>query len=138
MGNKIFIDCGAHCGESILEAKKRFGNETKIYSFEANTNLTNALIDHFKDDNNVKIENKAVWIEDSFIEFYLSTSWSDGSSLYSEKISGGVSKNISLKVPCIDLDSFINSFDKDDYIILKLDVEGAEYEILNKLIDTGT
>jgi FkbM family methyltransferase len=138
MKNKIFIDCGAHCGESILEAKKRFGNETKIYSFEANTNLANALIDHFKDDNNVKIENKAVWIEDSFIEFYLSTSWSDGSSLYSEKISGGVSKNISLKVPCIDLDSFINSFDKDDYIILKLDVEGAEYEILNKLIDTGT
>jgi FkbM family methyltransferase len=73
MKNKIFIDCGAHCGESILEAKKRFGNETKIYSFEANTNLANALIDHFKDDNNVKIENKAVWIEDSFIEFYLST-----------------------------------------------------------------
>ena len=138
MGNKIFIDCGAHCGESILEAKRRFGNETKIYSFEANTNLAKGLIDYFKNDPNVIVENKAAWIEDSFIEFYLSTFWSDGSSVYAEKGSGGVSNNISIKVPSIDLDAFINSFDKDDYIILKLDIEGAEYEILNKLIETGT
>jgi FkbM family methyltransferase len=138
MGDKIFIDCGAHCGESILEAKRRFGNDIKIYSFEANTNLTNALIEHFKNDSNVKIENKAVWIEDSFIEFYLSTSWSDGSSVYKEKNSGGISENILLKIPCIDLSSFINSFNQDDHIILKLDVEGAEYEILNKMIEDGT
>lgn len=136
--NKIFIDCGAHCGESILEAKRRFGNDIKIYSFEANTNLAEALINHFKNDSNVKVENKAVWTKDSFIEFYLSTSWSDGSSVYKEKNSGGVSENVLLKVPCIDLSSFINSFDKDDYIILKLDVEGAEYEILSKMIDDET
>jgi FkbM family methyltransferase len=138
MKNKIFIDCGAHCGESILEAKYRFGDNTKIYSFEANTNLAEELVKHFKNDSNVKIENKAVWIKDSFIEFYLSTSWSDGSSIYKEKNSGGISENVLLKVPCIDLSSFIQSFDKDDYIILKLDVEGAEYEILSKMIDDGT
>lgn len=138
MKNKIFIDCGAHCGESILEAKRRFGNDVKIYSFEANTNLAKELIDCFKNDSNVKIENKAVWIDNSFIEFYLSTSWSDGSSIYKEKNSGGISENILLKVPCMDLSSFINSFDKDNYIILKLDVEGAEYEILNKMIEDGT
>lgn len=136
--NKIFIDCGAHCGESILEAKRRFGNNIKIYSFEANTNLAKALQNHFEGDDNVTIENKAVWVEDSFIEFYLSTNFSDGSSLYKEKVSGGVSENLFVKVPCIDLDSFIKSFNDDDYIILKLDVEGAEYEILNKLIDTET
>ena len=105
--NKIFIDCGAHCGESILEAKRRFGNNIKIYSFEANTNLAKALQNHFEGDDNVTIENKAVWIEDSFIEFYLSTNFSDGSSLYKEKVSGGVSENLFVKVPCIDLDSFI-------------------------------
>ena len=31
---KIFLDCGAHCGESILEAKKRYGNDIKIISFK--------------------------------------------------------------------------------------------------------
>jgi len=137
MENRIFIDCGAHCGESILEAKRRFGNDIKIYSFEANTNLANALIDHFKNDSNVNIENKAVWIDDSIIEFYLSTSWSDGSSLYKEKNSGGISENILLKIPSLNLSEFIKQH-SDKYIILKLDIEGAEYEILNKLINEGT
>jgi FkbM family methyltransferase len=138
MGKKIFIDCGAHCGESILEAKLRFGTDIQVYSFEANPNLANGLIDYFKNDHSITVENKAVWIEKSFVEFYLSTSWSDGSSIYKEKKSGGVSENLLVKVPSFDLSSFINSFDKDDYIILKLDIEGAEYEVLNKLINDGT
>ena len=33
---------------------------------------------------------------------------------------------------------FIRDLKKDNYIILKLDVEGAEYEILNHLIDENT
>ena len=42
--SKIFIDCGAHCGESILEAKSRYGNDIKIISFEANPNLAQVYI----------------------------------------------------------------------------------------------
>ena len=61
---KIFIDCGAHCGESILEAKKRFGDDIKVISFEANPNLAIPLQEHFKNDSNVEINNAAVWIED--------------------------------------------------------------------------
>lgn len=32
--SKYFIDCGAHCGESILMAKQRFGQDTVVISFE--------------------------------------------------------------------------------------------------------
>ena len=35
------------------------------------SNLAKELIDYFKNDSNVKIENKAVWIDDSFIEFFV-------------------------------------------------------------------
>ena len=31
---KYFIDCGAHCGESILQAKQIFGYDTTTISFE--------------------------------------------------------------------------------------------------------
>ena len=134
--NKLFLDCGAHCGESILEAKRRYGNDIKIISFEANPNLALPLKDHFKNDPNVEVRNEAVWIENKeFTKFYLSVDWSDGSSIYDKKKSGGVSDNISVTVPCIDLASFIKECKKDNYIILKLDVEGAEYEILDHLID---
>ena len=30
------------------------------------------------------------------------------------------------------------NFDKDDYIILKMDVEGAEYKVLEKMINENT
>jgi FkbM family methyltransferase len=134
---KVFIDCGSHCGESILEAKRRWGNDIKIYSFEANPNLATKLKKAFEFDKNVIVENKAVWIENSFIKFYLSTLWSDGSSVYVEKTSGGIKEDFFVNVESIDLIEFIkNSFNEDDYIILKLDIEGAEYEVLNKLIES--
>ena len=31
-----------------------------------------------------------------------------------------------------------DNFTKDDYIILKMDIEGAEYEVLNKMIDDNS
>ena len=134
--NKVFIDCGAHCGESILEAKRRYGNDIKIISFEANPNLAIPLQNHFKDDLNVEVRNEATWVEDQeSTNFYLSIDWSDGSSIYKEKKSGGVSDNISVNIPSINLANFIKKIKKDNYIILKLDVEGAEYEILNHLIE---
>ena len=41
-----------------------------------------------------------------------------------------------IEVETIDLPKWIkNNFKKDDYIILKLDVEGAEYEIIKKLFE---
>jgi len=42
------------------------------------------------------------------------------------------------QVECVDLAGWVkNNFKKDDYIILKMDVEGAEYEILEKFFDDG-
>jgi FkbM family methyltransferase len=43
------------------------------------------------------------------------------------------------KVNCFDFSSFIrDNFDKEDYIIVKLDIEGSEYEVMDKLIIDGT
>jgi len=138
MKKKLFIDCGAHCGESILEAKKRFGENTKIVSFEANKNLFTKLSEYFQGDPNVAIHNKVVWINNNYTKFYLSTAFSDGSSIYKEKISGGISENVYQKVQCIDIIEYIDNIDQSKWdIILKLDVEGAEYEILNQMINKG-
>jgi len=133
MAKRIFIDCGAHCGESIIEAKRRFGDDIKIVSFEANINLYTKLAEYFKDDANVTIHNKAAWIHDDTIKFHLSTAFSDGSSIYKEKVSGGVSENIYQTVDCRDIADYIKQLDGWE-IILKLDVEGAEYEILDHMI----
>jgi FkbM family methyltransferase len=41
------------------------------------------------------------------------------------------------KVPCFDLARFIAGLD-DDEVVLKIDAEGAEYDLLEHLIDTRT
>lgn len=135
---KYFIDCGAHCGESILTAKQRFGIDTHIVSFEPVTYLANQLQEIHKDNESIQIVNAAIWINDDIKKFYISCDITDGSSLLGENINN-LNKSVYIDIPCVDLSSWIkNTFNQDDYIILKLDIEGAEYEVLNKMINDGT
>jgi len=135
---KIFLDCGANRGQSIVYAKKQFGSDIEIYSFEAVTILFNKLIDKWKDDSNVHLYNQAVWDKKDKVKIYLSTEWSDASTLYLDKCDRKIDKDIYNEVESIDLAEFIkNNFTPEDYIILKLDIEGAEYDVLYHLAQTG-
>ena len=135
--NKYFIDCGAHCGESILSAKQRFGINTNVISFEPIPGLAKQLQEIHQDNPTVQIQNSAVWVSDELKTFHLSEEYTDGSSLLDSL--NNLRKEHSINIPCFDLSSWLaESFDEDDYIILKLDIEGAEYEVLNKMIDDGT
>ena len=47
--------------------------------------------------------------------------------------------NVRPTIPVVDLSSWIQTHtSKDDYVIFKLDVEGAEYDILKKMLADGT
>ena len=135
--NKYFIDCGAHCGESIIEAKKRFGIDINTISFEPVPGLVKQLQEIHKDNPTVQIQNSAVWINDEIKKFHLSEEYTDGSSLLNSL--NNLKDNHYLEIPCFDFSSWVSeSFNKEDYLILKLDIEGAEYEVLNKMIEDGT
>jgi len=137
MDNKYFIDCGAHCGESILAAKQRFGDDIIIISFEPTPGLAKQLQEIHKDNPTVNIQNSAVWVNNEIKNFHLSEKYTDGSSLLNSL--NDLREDHSIKIPCFDLSSWLkDTFSKDDYLILKLDIEGAEYEVLNKMIEDGT
>ena len=42
------------------------------------------------------------------------------------------------KVSVVDLPSWIEHLEQPSYIVLKLDVEGAEYDILDRMLERGT
>lgn len=132
---KIFIDCGCHKGQSIIEAQRKFGNDIEIFGFEALPILAYSLQQQYKNNIFVNVDWKAVWSSNSELDIHAPTkgaSWS--SSAYKRW-----EYSFTHKVPSIDLSQWIqDNFDKNDYIILKLDVEGAEYEVLSKMIDDGT
>lgn len=130
---KIFIDLGYNIGQSTSFFHKLVpdSNEYKIHAFEPDSR-NNSKFDYSLPINYYK---QAAWVYDGVIKFYLG-SLSFASTINSTKTTNVNTDNYT-EVECIDLSNFIiNNFNKQDYIILKVDIEGAEYQLLEHLITT--
>ena len=139
----VFIDCGGHKGQSIEKfkrSKQYRDSKFEIFSFEPNFDL---IQNYAKNNPEVHIHSKAVWVKDEKINFYLDRNDGDGSSVLTEKIHpNGYKENDldnPLEVDAINFSQWIfKNFEKKDYIVLKMDIEGAEYHVLPKMIKDGT
>ncbi|MFX1383561.1 MAG: FkbM family methyltransferase [Promethearchaeota archaeon] len=129
---RIYIDCGGHkatTAKLILKTHPNF----EIHSFEANPEFSK-----YFENLDVTLHKKAVWINNEPIDFYTAENSQSG-SLYKDKETGNIIKNKPLKVDCLDLSEWIiSNFKKKDYIILKMNIEGAEYKILEKMMEDGS
>lgn len=138
---KIFIDCGGNVGQSINRFKKSklYANnkDFKMHSFEPLSHLSK----YYENDKLVEFHKEAIWIYDGETTFYIDkkNEKAQGSTLVKEKYSGKLDKEHPVNVPCIDFSKWIvNTFNANqDKIILKMDIEGAEYEVLKHMITTG-
>jgi len=137
MEKKIFIDCGAHKGQSIIKARKKYGDDIIIYAFEAVPYLAYSLQEYYKYDANINVFWNIVGDKEENVDFHIPLNGvSNGNSIYPRWHSDNTYIQ---KIPSIDLSNWIRkNFNKDDYLILKLDIEGAEYSTLSKMIDDGT
>lgn len=149
---KILIDCGAHCGCTRRFFRKNFDSnyEYEIFSFEPDPEFNQFC---------PKLINKAVWTTETTKTFHkfdirggssLNKYRADllsqqkghinhtdlnvqGKKLYYGKI------RTAIEVECFDINKWIlDNFSKEDYIVLKLDVECAEYQIIPHMISGGS
>lgn len=145
---KVFIDCGGLNGCSVRYFLDNFNNadEYTIHTFEPN-------LDFDKDYDKIKSilgekfnrHKKAVSHYNGNITYYKNSNNPSSNTTNVIKgtqpgcgsnIKGTITKHV---VDCIDLDEWINNnFSINDYIVLKLDVEGAEYDIIPKMIKNKT
>ena len=156
----VFIDLGANNGDSIKyfintnsdynenkEFLKGYGakNDTKwdIYAVEANPFFNNSLDElgeycKFLGHNYFLYKQSAAWIKNEKLKFYLDTVnpgynyW--GSSLLEHHPDVIRSNKTEILVQAIDVADLLKRYEKRDEIVLKIDVEGAEYRILMNLI----
>lgn len=164
---KIFIDCGGHTGSSVRHFcnTRPDWQEYEIYSFEPDpqhwhrwpikinfplqkyqTELRKSIVKEFN------VIKKAVWIEDCEKEFFITEAnfrSEGGSTLNSTKHNHNYNKYYSqkgykfekIKTTCIDIADFIFSISrpyKSTHLVMKLDVEGAEYDIIPHMLANGT
>lgn len=141
--NKVFVDCGAHSGETITEILDKRHHDLSgcdVYFFEPNMNYRNILY-NIKERNknyNIEVIMKAVWNKNETLDFYTMTNvdFGDlGNTLLKENRLQ-LDLNNPNRVECIRLSDFIFSL-KDKYIVLKLDIEGAEFKVVPDLFETG-
>lgn len=119
--NPFIIDCGANLGMSVIYFKQLYP-DSSIIAFEADDYIFNFLEKNiesfgFKD---VQLINKAVWNSEENLSFIVEGG--AGGRLEKETLEGKY-KN----VPCTSLKKYLIGKKVD---FLKIDIEGAEYEVL--------
>lgn len=125
----IVIDCGACKGKEFKSLTKDY-DEFRYIAFEPNPKFYNVL-----EAKPIELHKKAVWVEEGAIDFYVAEN-DESSTLYADKRTGEV-RSQPISVACINFSEFLKQF-KNEYVVVRMDIEGAEYEVLEKLFNTSS
>lgn len=154
---KIFVDCGTHLFQGFCDFVKRYNiDETwECYSFEANPITFEMSQDKYKiligeQNFNLKHYNKAVSSKDGKVKVNCSKDSLGYVSQASNILQNPPSYDKQWKnsfeyishevyVDCINFSNFLNSIaTNEDFVLIKMDIEGSEFEVIQSLIDTKT
>jgi len=156
----VFFDLGANRGDTIQNffglSKRALGgdisslfkrdfiqnNKWIVYAFEANYLFDKPLQKTMQDiitigHQFILYNSTAVWINDGHIEFFIrlvKNNNNHGGSSLKEPKKQNDTEIIKVKVPCVDFSRILREYNQNDVIVAKLDIEGAEYELLSNLI----
>jgi len=141
---KIFLDCGTHLTQGLTEigAEINVDHTWEIHSWEANP-YTFEVVDHAQFPSNYQFYNQAISDRNGTVtlnvETFLEKDTGQGSSIIEQSQwlnpmhKGTFDKTV--EVECIDFSAWLlEHCVADDFVVVKLDIEGAEYSVLTKMI----
>lgn len=130
---KILIDCGASNGSAIEELDGTYGGFDKIYAIEPNPENIRQIN---SDSSRLTTLEAAISTSDGDVRLFLSEQY-DGSTLYPSKLSGRIDQDNFITVKAIDFSEWLaRNVTANDYVVCKMDVEGAEFDVLEHLLKT--
>ncbi len=130
---KIVVDLGCETHgyeESLFTLIERFKPDV-VFAFDPlSENIDLSL--HGVD---VRKRRAAAWVHDGEVEFGVSANGGQHATLLREKDERGEWERTET-VPCFDFSRWLTQFTEP--VVVKMDVEGAEFEILEKMVADGT
>jgi len=130
---KVFIDCGANKGFAIDGFRDLYDDGHEIFAFECLPECIDHLKNKFGD--SITVIEKAVYTEEGKLCFNTGTTTRSGTIRDDKRT---YMTGDSIEVDSIDLSAWIlENFSADDHITICMDIEGAEYAIIPKLISSG-
>jgi FkbM family methyltransferase len=126
----VMIDAGAHRGYYTLLASFLIGSKGRIISFEPSPRERQWLWMHriANGRRNVTIEKKALGSKEETAEFFITLGKQTGCN--SLRYPKGVPYSLPIQVPVVTLDRYFHDAALDRLDFIKMDVEGAEKEML--------
>jgi len=120
----LIIDLGSNIGLSIIYFRENYPG-AMIYAYEADPDIFNILEKNLQNrgilDDNLKLRNKAIWINDEGVYF-------NGNKADAGRIIGSKQGEKEEKIATERLKNLLDIVDHVDF--LKMDIEGAEVKVL--------
>jgi len=130
---KRFLDIGAWTGASAEFFLRNHpkAKDFEVISFECDKrNIEVIKKKHLP----ITLVEKAAWVHDGTIRFYPGLGPTKaGGTVYAGKKTGGVNGKVFQEVECVDITRYLDA----DYTIVKINAEGAEYDIIPYLYECG-
>jgi FkbM family methyltransferase len=131
---KIFLDVGAHNGQTLKQVIKSIYNFDKIFCFEPMPEQFKHLQEIAKNFNNVSVYNFGLSNKNGIFTIY-GDNTDQGASIFPRKDINGAH----IKTDCQLIkasDFFHNNISDKDIVFMKLNCEGSEVDILEDLAET--
>lgn len=126
-----YVDIGACYGFAILPFVNQ---DTKIYMVEPDENNLEIISDMWSNSSQIKIIDKAISDVDGTIKFYLEDDLTVVSSIFETNALGNDKGRRAVEVQSITPDNLINNYiDEDKIDLMKVDIEGAEYQFFESI-----
>lgn len=148
--NKVFIDCGSNKGQGVRSFIEKYNIDEywiiELYEPNPLCDLKNNIAD-LNNSLNISIYDCAIFDYNGKIKFSQFLENDEGSSVNC-LMSKGVCSDVNhpsyrkhdtiIEVECKDLSDVLSRYNKNDFIVVKLDIEGAEFSTLRKLLKTNS
>lgn len=132
---KIFLDVGGHRGQTIEEVSKPLYSFDTIHCFEPLPRNSGEITARFGQIKGLQIHTSGLSDKDAVLTIFEGKTGDLGAST---KHSGHPGEWIETECSFVEASRFFRENIQDgDFVLMKLNCEGAECDILNNLIDSG-